>query len=352
MRSLVLSLALASAVVPLCSQTRYFYRGSRPGSESVYNPITLLLNGSFDIFQTTNYSGKLNEVAYDKGWQNVWRNMKDPFSSIRHYGTWEFLANEVLPFRMNRLHAQWVPNYKLHLIGGGMTYVKTAEWYDIHGVPYPEAASFVTMFLYHGLNEVVENGGYSGDNVDPVADLYLFDLGGIVLFSFEPVKKFFSEELNLQDWSRQPSFSLVDGRLLNNGQYFSVKWKIPGLDPWHLFYYFGMDGITGVTYRFANGKALSAGIGFGAGRRDVVDPVTNRQTVTLVWNAGVFYDDDGSLLASATYIGKFKEAVNVNVYPGLISLFGFEPGVWLSFARNGSPTFGVTAAWLPGVAVH
>jgi hypothetical protein len=107
----------------------------------------------------------------------------------------------------------------------------------------------------------VENGKYQGDDVDPIADLWIFDPAGILLFSSEGVNRFFSEELNLADWSLQASFLLSPVALHNNGQYFSVKWKFPFSDRWFLFYCFGMNGLIGLSYKMSGGSAVSVGGG-------------------------------------------------------------------------------------------
>ena len=102
-----------------------------------------------------------------------------------------------------------------------------------------------------------ENGYSTGDNVDPIADIYVFDIGRIILFSFDNVNRFFSRTLNLADWSLQPSISVFNGTLRNNGQYFSIKWKFPSSAHWHLFYYFRLDGVLGTSHKWGDGAVLS-----------------------------------------------------------------------------------------------
>ena len=42
-----------------------------------------------------------------------------------------------------------------------------------------------TLFAANLLNETLENNGVVGPNTDALADLYVFDLAGAVLFSFD-----------------------------------------------------------------------------------------------------------------------------------------------------------------------
>jgi hypothetical protein len=233
-----------------------------------------------------------------------------------------------------------------------MTYRATTEWFEVHGFPAPVAFSMATMVAYHMVNEVTENGAYQGDNVDPIADIYLFDIGGIVLFTSDAVCRFFAEDLNLADWSLQPSISVRDGTLQNNGQFFSVKWKFPFSDHWHLFYFFGTNGLGGLSYKFDDGSAFSLGIGVVARDLILLNRATNKKTLDLVPNIGCYYDIGNSLMASLAVSKKTDYMVNLNVYPGVVRFGGFSPGFWFVLGQNGRAIVGLTVAMLPvGVAV-
>ncbi|HEX2866475.1 MAG TPA: hypothetical protein VHO03_05510 [Ignavibacteriales bacterium] len=329
-------------------QEKYFYTGKDYGSQSLYNPFYLILNGSYDVIQMEGSDRKIFGFPYRNGSRNVLKNLSSPFGPISRYGWWKFLRNEILPLEFAKNRAQWFPNYQLHLIGGGMTYTAMKEWYEYNKFPYPAVFSVATLAGFHLINEFVENGSYQGDNVDPISDIYVFDMGGIVLFSFDGVKKFFKEDLNMADWSLMPSFNFHDLSLQNSGQYFSVKWKIPRQDNWHLFYYFGMSGLGGLSYKFKDGTAVSAGAGLKAQRRYIIDPKTYQMTISTVWNAGFFYDRDNSLLASVFFSGLEENAINVNIYPGIIKFEHFSPGLWMIMQRNGKLMFGLTTVYAPG----
>jgi hypothetical protein len=334
---------------PAGAQERYFYRNLPYGSEALYNPISLVLNGSYDIVQMENRSREFFELPYAQGTANVFRNLASPFAMVSEYGWWNFIKREVFPLSFNVNDGQWWPNYELHLIGGGMTSVMMSEWYEDHGFSSPMAWSVATMAVYHLLNEAVENGSYEGNNVDPIADVYLFDVGGILLFTSEPVRRFFSEELNLADWSLQPSFALNNGTLQNNGQYFSLKWKLPFSDSYSLFHYFGLRGLFGVSKRLDGGNAISAGAGVRAVSLKLLDPEFFLLTTVLKWEVGFFYDRNNSLLASLFVGGADDNPVTLNVYPGVFRVAGFSPGVWALHSDRYGFSFGVTTVWAPGV---
>ena len=332
------------------SQEKFYYTGKNYGSEAVFNPLNIILNGSFDIIQLESRPRDIFNYDYQDNARYFFQNLGRPLYSISKYGYWNFTKNELLPFTFKKRNAQWWPNYQLHLIGGGMTYVAMSEWYELHGFPAPKAFSIGTMFIYHSLNEIRENDGYDGINVDPIADIYFFDLGGIILFSFDGVKKFFKDELNLADWSLQPSFS-TDGTLENNGQYFSIKWKTPLSEEVSFFYYFGMNGLTGASYKMNDEESISVGFGLRARNLEVVRQTGRQFGLKTTWNCGFFYDKNNSLMSSVFFSGLTDYFCNINVYPGIIKYGGFSPGLWCVFHRNGNVILGLTTIYAPGLGI-
>ncbi len=123
-------------------EKNYFYRGLDYGSESVINPITLVINGGFGILQVENRSRYLKDIKFYNGLKNLIWNLSDPITSIRAYGVKDFIFNEILPIRLNRKNAQFWPNYQNHLIGGGLAYRETLEWYRMNGFPNPKLFQF------------------------------------------------------------------------------------------------------------------------------------------------------------------------------------------------------------------
>lgn len=350
MRTLYLSLVFIILSTLSYGQERFFYTGKEYGSQALYNPLYLILNGSYDIIQLDGNSREIFRFPYTKASQNVFRNLASPFGAVKRFGIGKFISNELIPLNLGKAGAQWWPNYQLHLIGGGMTFRAVKEWYSYHKYPYPGLFSVATVSAYHLLNEFVENGDYRGDNVDPIADIYFFDIGGILLFSSDEVCRFFSNTLNLADWSLQPSFNLNNISLQNNGQYFSIKWKIPYQERFHLFYYFGMNGLTGLSYKFADGSAISAAAGLRAKKRLLLNETTNLMTIDMVWNAGLFYDRNNSLLASLHVSGLTDYMVDLNIYPGIVYLGKFSPGLWMVMKKNGNLMLGITTTYAPGLS--
>jgi hypothetical protein len=326
----------------------YFYRGRPYGSESLIQPLRLVLNGGFGILQLDNRDKRLGKIAYGTGLENVWKNVRDPFEAIRATGGWaDFLEREVLPLSVNSNKAQFWPNYTQHLIGGGMSYRMYVEWFRHHGWRHPKLMSGATVALHHVINETVENDAYVGWRTDPIADLYIFDPLGIVLFSHDGVAGFFGETLHMADWSYQPSIDPADGSLINNGQNFALKYDLPWSERWQGFYHFGTHAELGLTRRLNEQDSFSFGAGLRAG--ELVELDDGFRTVDLAASAGVFYDRNNSLLASFVMAKTKEYRFRFNVYPGVLRVAGVSPGLFLADRRTRGLVFGLTFDFLPAL---
>lgn len=320
--------------------TYYFYRGLDYGSQSLTHPLRLIVNGGFGIMQAENRSNRPLDVRYGTGVRNVADNLLHPQWSIGAVGFWDFFRREILPVSVSRGGAQYWPNYMNHLLGGGMSYRLMEEYYRYHGVPHSRTWAGVTMFAYHFVNEVVENDGYVGPNVDPVADFWVFNPAGIWLFSHENVARFFGTRLHMADWSYQPVWLPDAQELQNNGQNFAVKWDLTRDGRHSLFYHWGASGELGVSYTDGQGRCLSAGLGLRAGNLLEIDEFS--KTVDLAVSGGVFYDRQGSLLASLLLSRAKDYRYRLNLYPGLINVGRLQPGLFLGVNANERLLAGIT----------
>jgi hypothetical protein len=314
----------------------YFYHAYDYGSEYITNPISTILIGGYSIFQIGNQSKRPDGVDYRTGWENVWMNILHPFREIDKFGWKKFISTELIPTSLHPKSAQYIPNYQDHLIGSGMQYRAMCEWYSVHGFPCNRLFAIGTMTAFHLFNEVVENNGYRGNNVDPIADLLVFDPLGMLLFDSDRVSRFFSETLNLRDWSTLPAYDPVHRTLENNSDNYSMKWRITKQNHWSVFYNFGLNGLLGLSYTREDGSCFSGGIGIMAKDRKKVNPEKNDLflTVDLIWNVGLFYDRNGSLMASLLFSGSRAYKAKINVLPGVIRIAGVSPGFFMAVGER------------------
>jgi len=349
-RSIVTVLFIACIFHPSLSQEKYyFYKGINYGSQSLINPGSLIINGGFDILQSATHSRVLSWTDIKLGAKGVLRNLGDPITEVNNFGWGNFLRLEVFPMSLNIEKAQFFPNYTLHLIGGGMDTRMTYEWFRYHDFPAPTLWTGVTIATYHFLNEAVENGPGQGPNVDPIADIYIFDIGGAVLFSFDNVAKFFSETMHLTAWPGQPAWNPTYNTLENNSQFYIMKYKLPFTEKTSLFYHFGDNGMLGLSYLYKENESITASAGFAARELRTVDVYNGARVVsiTLGWIAGIFYDRENSLLASFMASNRINEKFRLNIYPGVIDIYGFSPGVFASIGRGNQFIAGFSVKYSP-----
>lgn len=351
---LLLIVAIFASLGVASAQTEHpenlYYHGYDYGSDAYFNPISMTLGYSYAIMQLNNRNNTLGSFDYAAASQNVYENLAHPISMIEQYGWWNFLSSEVIPMSFKMTNVQYWPNYKLHLIGGGMLHVAMEEWYEAHGYPYPKALSLVTNLGMHYLNEVVETGNYKGPDVDPIADMYIFGPLGYLLFSNEKAARFFSHTLNLAPWPFQAIYAPSTNELLNNGMKFSFKYFLPWNDRLGIFYLTGTEGMVGGSYRLNNGDVFTAGGGMAAKEIYQVETGTGVrvQSTTLIVTGGLFYDRNNSLLASLILGGARGYKVRLNVYPGVLPWGGkLAPGFAFMLQDHNQFAFGITLRYTP-----
>jgi hypothetical protein len=330
----------------------YFYTHPDYGSQSMFNPLSVLFNGGYDIVQTGMYDSYLFRVPYRKSADNMIDNLTHPLRQIERHGWERFLGTEVFPSSTRIDRSQYLPNYTLHVLGGGTTYRMLCEWNKVHNVPSPKISAIAFATAYNFLNEVMENGSYTGVNVDPIADMWIFNPLGILLYSWDTMAHFFSSSVQVCDWSGMPFIDPVQGKIDNASQNWAVKIPLPFIDRTRLFVYLGMSEVAGLSYSIQNDYTLSGGAGFSVG--DVVESgsgsdATGRvMTIKYSWNAGIFFDKSQSLLFSLVLSNSGIYKARANLYPlPHMGIGNFKPAFFAALGRNNDAVFGITGNWLP-----
>jgi hypothetical protein len=329
----------------------YYYRPEiNYGSEVMFNPINLFLNGSYDIFRNGAHSKHLFDQPYKDGLENVFDNLTHPKHNIDLYGYQNFIRREIGNLNMDVRSSQFLPNIGLHVLGNGMQYVKLSEWYDYHHYPVPKLLSAATTISYQLMNEILENGSFQGANVDPISDLLIFNPIGFALFSVPGVNRFFSTTLPLYDWSPQPVVTLSDLNIHNAGQQYATKFPIKKSDKYSLFMNWGVSSVVGLSYKFKEDKSISLGAG---GIVNLLEPKQSKSENSRYMSPGMdfalalYYDKNESLLASFLLSGPKYYNFRMNIYPGLLQIKNISPGVFLAAGELDKFVMGVTVEFLP-----
>lgn len=323
-------------------QAPYFYKGYDYGSQALESPLWVFLNRGFDVLQdNTGSRGRdIFAQSYLVDGQNVGRNLLNPFPAIAARGWGRFLREEIFPLSYTSKSARWVPNYGLHLIGGGTEYVALSEWFTANNVPAPQVFSAATLLTSAFLNETLENKGVVGYNTDAIADFFFFDIGGIILFSFDWPKRLFSQEIIVSDWSMQPAFTYPGFNLHNEGNFFAVKWPIPYLNPLRLFANIGLGTLVGLSYKYDSQYSVSGGVGSMASRLVPTSTKNADNDVVFAKSAGLFLDRNDSLLAAIRVTNVQDYVVDFNLYPNAFATPNL--GLWSVVDKSGHFVFGLS----------
>ena len=326
----------------------YFYNPANTfGSDLMFNPVTLFFNGSFDILRNGGMSKNVWQQPYRAGFENLFDNLLHPAANVQKYGTRSFFSNEVLNLSFNPDKMQYLPNYTLHLIGNSMQWVKLAEWYEHHGYPYPQLLSLATTLTYQLFNEAVENGDYRGANVDPIADMLIFNPLGFLLFSSEFGKRFFSETLPVYDWSGVPYFNPGNSFMENAGQQYAVQKPLTAGRRWEAFAYMGVQSVFGVGLRRTDEQALSVGVGSVTYGLIYHDNDGSRIVTPKMKSAvGMFWDRSHSLMASAV-ISTDLSYLRLEAFPGAVSWKKLKPGCYLARLPEQGVQIGISVSFSP-----
>ena len=332
----------------------YFYNPlNNFGSDLTFNPITLMINGSFDILRNGGTTKNIFELPYKTGIKNVVTNITHPKCNIEKYGWKNFRTNEIFNTNFDIDRLQFLPNISLHLIGNGMQYIKLAEWYEYHSYPHPYLLSSVTTLCYQFFNEVIENNNFNGSNVDPIADILIFNPLGFLIFSTEFGKEMFSKKIPIYDWSCQPFYNPGNHFLENSGQQFASKLQFSSQSRYSIFMYWGVQTIFGLSYKLKNDFNISFGAGsiaFSLTENRIGD---SRIVTPLMKNAiGIFCDKNNSLLTSVIIAGHKYNYIKIEVFPGPLKLGLFKPGFFVGHNEFGSLQIGLTSSYFPVGLLH
>lgn len=325
-----------------------FFFMDRPGSDQYVGPVDVVLNKGFNMAQAVNRERAIFSAKY--GFAHVRNSIVDPVGAIRDTGGWgSWLEEQILPVQALAWirsgfdwgaadNMTWFPNYFGHFIEGGITHRRLAEKLRSRGVPFATAIAGITTMGAAALNEAYTHPYLTQGTGSTVADLYVFDLGGVIAFSFDPVARFFAETLHANVWPSQASLSLPGLELANNANNLVFKIPVPRVDRTSIFVRTAVGSHVGATVHLDDG--LDVSLGFGADtERQKIDPATGAETVDLRLSSSLYLDRGGSVLASLYWSQVDHRRLSLNVYPGVLHP---DFGAWAVLARDGSVRLGLS----------
>jgi hypothetical protein len=350
---LVLASPLSAQTDPRPAGEGYFYKGLGYGSDASFHPASEVINGAFGILQVSSNWVPLDQIDWHQGFHITWESISHPARTINAYGDEDFLMDEMLPARLDWSNLQWVPNYTLHMIGGGARNRAFTEWYGAHGFAAPGVWAFGTTMAHAFAVEAVEHYDKTRPTVDPVADMLFFDPLGALLFTNDRVARFFSHTLNMSIWSGQPVYNPAVNTFENAGENYGMHFFFSDRQRVGIFAYMGMSHLFGVTVRGGDLFDWSVGLGGAVDQLNAQDRGngTSSLVARVKLDGGVFLHRHGSLLASMQVSQAWSQAFRLTVYPGVFSPGGLATGFYTG-VRGDDVIVGISFARLPvGLAI-
>jgi hypothetical protein len=329
---------------------RRFYTNKPFGGESQFNPLSLLVNESFDMLRTADANRHVFDLDYTKAAHGAWLSITRPDRVLRTYGYRTWVRRQLLPLTGQKNGGgQWVPNYELHLLGGGMTGVRITEWYEQHGTPHPELAAAATAATWHIMNEMIEHQG-GEPTADAVSDLLVFDPAAFLLWRNDRLQRAFSTRIEMTNWPGQPVITAPTATLQNMHQTVMIRAKT--WRDYRPMTTIGASFLLGLSRRRGDADWVTIAAGWDPTENPLIDPVTGEKTVTLNPNIGLFYDRDASVLGAIYVRLNRKEAVTMNVYPGVVHFGRWSPGLFAHVLDDGRVRFGIVPRFGLGLGVE
>ena len=340
------SVLSADAPLRTSSSGPFLVQGRGFGTDAYGGPIDVLLNRGLVVAQWQNNDRHIFE--HDFAWQSVWASVRNPGPAIEAEGGWfKVFKRHLLPFGGDEIReGQWVPNYFGHVLEGGLAYRRLLEWNRAHGVPFPTLFSIVTTQAAVWINEAYETPGddpwvSKHGTAGTFMDFVVFDPLGMLLFHQDGVSRFFAEKLGAQLWPTQAAIVIPDGIVINNGKSAIYRPKLWFTDRARFFLRTGLGLEMGLSFPRADGYEVAVGAGFQSTRR-YLDPVTHIEKAEFAGSAGLWIDRDGALLFALTVDQRTDRLLGVNLFPGVVRLFGHSPGLWFVLDSEHRAFFGFT----------
>ena len=201
------------------------------GSAALFGPVQVGLNRAFSTTVWAGAERRLGSVEWQGGFHTVWDTLSHPGAAIERaggFGTW--LKRETLP-GFKRLGHGPSPRTSLGTWSPVVfpTGTSPSGW-SLEGWPAPRLVAAGFSWASDFINEVMEAANASPGSpghATTVADLYIFDPLGMLIFEIDALARFFSGTLRAADWSPQASITLPDGRVQNVAQVMSYKVPLP-----------------------------------------------------------------------------------------------------------------------------
>jgi len=320
----------------------YYYNPEEVGAQAFFQPIQLVIEGGFGAL----YNRNISDFGWSEGFEKVNHSVFNPIDVVSDYGWKKLLYYEFIPHLGKGQN--YIANWVWHFTALGMRSKLMQEYFKYNDYKYPRIMSIGTMYLLHYINELIQAEKFTDTrgSVDAIPDLFFFDWLGMIFFSFEPVNKIATKVFHLREWSNQTMINPLTNRLMNNGQLFWARINI-----WRNLSLSTLSGeqinSVNLTFEFANTHQVSLGIG-GKVKTFLAGDSGDTNTEGFVYDVGLYYsindnpvltityepEDKSEAEHDSLYDNEYTRKILINLYPGLIDINGFKPGITISFQKE------------------
>lgn len=286
-----------------------YYEPKNYGSDSLYNPFSNFLSYTFDVLQLPDNFGTANFLNNS---DKVFTNLSNPNQAIENEGGWNrFINRQVFPINSDYPNESYaaLPNYALHLLGGGMVYRKDLEWFRKNDYQYAATTAITLAMTAEFIQEVLEKNTTADD--DEIADIFIFRPLGIALFHNDKVASFIMKHLDPAIWGSLQGISINQPKIINPGIHYIYRPPITQYKNARLFLYTGLNNMIGFSHKLNPQDSFSWATGLATQRIDA----SLAQQAELKHSAGIFYDRNKSLLASLIFNDTGGNRFRLNLYP-------------------------------------
>jgi len=324
-----------SVVLVTFTEAGSYYQPANYGSESLYTPFGNFLSYSFDTlqlpdsFDTRDFGNRLDRV---------FEHLKHPRRAINAEGGFNrFINRQIFPVdsEFSNESSSILPNYGLHLLGGGMVYRKDLEWFRAHDVENATAYAISLGMTAELIQEVYEKKTTTDD--DEVADFLIFRPLGIWLFHNDAFAEGFMSLFDPAVWPYLQVYDVSDHRIFNAGINYVYRPPATEINNTRLFIFTGLNNLIGLSHQYNNNEWFSWGLGVATQK---VDFELSAQ-VELEPSIGFFYDRNKSLLWSLVLNDTGGNNFRFNLFPDNKNLLG-KFGYFVSGHEDDTWSFGLT----------
>lgn len=256
--------------------------------------------------------------------RNVFDELSNPVKYIKRDGGFKkFFYDEWITPRA-------LAGYTLHLIGGGYDFRFVAEWFDYHGMPAPYFFSFITTYLARIGNKAIESTNRYLTSHNDLSDLLFFDIVGDLLFLNDKVARFFFHDMGLRNWAGIPMLNVSNRYIMNCGNNYVLRPYVFNnyVRP---FVIMGMQYFAGLSFYINDEYSITFGAGLAVTQPFNPDHDNVRDDLKKIRpGGGIYFDRNGTILASLIINGTECYKLRFNFYPELLKIECFRIGLFFA----------------------